>query len=378
MSRNFTDEYIRRQFYTVGLSYAQSRNFIAALDETNAPARAVLQVGLPAILAARSLSKGQRKKIDVMAKRLTKIRGKAIADFRFQFERELRELVGRETAFDTRQFESLPATEDVLDPPTSVIAPALLALGLYDGRTVGEWFAQFVASDSARIKQAISAGISNGLAADEIVTSLIGSKNLGFKNGALNASRHAASTLARTIWNGVANGAHKAFGRANSKLIAHEVYSAVLDGKTTFVCASLDGKKYPVGKGPYPPLHRNCRSHRYPVPTVLNTPNILTSKQFAIDAKRRIGGAKWDKLSPVRRTAEIAKEKARWTAQNIGTAPASETWTTWFARQPAQFKRDYLGRARYKAYVNGNKISSFVAPSGRPWTIEQLKKRGIV
>jgi hypothetical protein len=37
---------------------------------------------------------------------------------------------------------------------------------------------------------------------------------------------------------------------------------AVLDSRTTKLCRRLDGRRYPVGKGPIPPLHPNCRSNR--------------------------------------------------------------------------------------------------------------------
>ena len=394
MARNFTDEYIRRQFYIVGLSYGEANQFISTLDSTNATVTATLYAAFPKITETRSLSIGQRNQIDTLANRITRIRGRAVADYRFTFEKALAELVGTETAFDGRQFESLPETDgdDVLVPPASVIAPAIIALGIFDGRTIDEWFNGFVVGDAARIRQSLAASINNGLSTDQAIKSLLGSKNLGYKDGALNTSRASARTLARTVWNGVSNLAHRAFNRANSGLIAYEEYTAILDGKTTFICASLDGNKYEVGLGPYPPLHRNCRSHRYPVPNLLVHPESVTDrpfvrdtrtdkelqKDFRADAKRRVGGDRWSRLSSREINAEIRVEKDRWVKANVGTVPSTVTWTEWFSRQPAQFKRDYLGSTRYKAYLNGTKISGFVAPTGRPWTIEQLKKRGIV
>lgn len=44
------------------------------------------------------------------------------------------------------------------------------------------------------------------------------------------------------------------------------IYSAVMDDRTTERCRSLNGKTFPVGKGPLPPQHYNCRSSIYPAP----------------------------------------------------------------------------------------------------------------
>lgn len=392
MARNFTDEYIRHQFYLVGLSYGQANSFLKVLDETHAPATAVLLAGLPQVLNARSLSKLQRKRIDVLSRRIAKLRTRAVKDYRKNFERALAELVGRETAYNTRQFNSLPGEDEAEDPKTSLIAPVIIGAGIYDGRTTGEWFAQFAAGDAGRIKQQISAGVVSGMSESDIVKSVFGSKNMGYKNGIVNTTRNAARTLVRTVWNGVANEARKAFSRVNEDAIAYELYTAVLDGRTTLLCASLDGNKYEVGSGPYPPLHRNCRSMRYPVPVVLQNANILSDrmavrdtrtpkelrKDFRADAKRRVGGSRWSQMNEAARRVEIGREKQSWVRRNVGTAPATETWATWFKRQPADFKRDYLGPTRYKAYKAGKSLGSFVAPSGRPWTIAQLEQRGMI
>lgn len=42
------------------------------------------------------------------------------------------------------------------------------------------------------------------------------------------------------------------------------VWVSVLDGRTTEYCKEHDGNIYPVGEGPRPPAHWNCRSHIEP------------------------------------------------------------------------------------------------------------------
>lgn len=42
-------------------------------------------------------------------------------------------------------------------------------------------------------------------------------------------------------------------------------YSAILDGRTTVICAGLHGKKFKKGTEPIPPMHFNCRSTLVPI-----------------------------------------------------------------------------------------------------------------
>lgn len=42
-------------------------------------------------------------------------------------------------------------------------------------------------------------------------------------------------------------------------------YCAILDSRTTPLCRGLNGNVYPVGDGPRPPMHYNCRSFTIPV-----------------------------------------------------------------------------------------------------------------
>ena len=42
-------------------------------------------------------------------------------------------------------------------------------------------------------------------------------------------------------------------------------YSAILDDRTTDICAGLHGKKFRKGEEPIPPMHFNCRSVLIPI-----------------------------------------------------------------------------------------------------------------
>lgn len=51
----------------------------------------------------------------------------------------------------------------------------------------------------------------------------------------------------------------------SSDVVSGYQYSAILDGRTTVICAGLHGKKFKKGTEPVPPLHFNCRSILIPI-----------------------------------------------------------------------------------------------------------------
>lgn len=76
-------------------------------------------------------------------------------------------------------------------------------------------------------------------------------------------TRNQTEAYVRTMVNQAANTAKEdTYRNAGIEL---EQYVAVLDRRTTVICASLDGNIYPVGQGEYPPKHFNCRSMRVPL-----------------------------------------------------------------------------------------------------------------
>lgn len=78
------------------------------------------------------------------------------------------------------------------------------------------------------------------------------------------ASRVSAERFARTKFTEIANRARlHAFEQA--KVVDGVQYSAILDSRTTVVCAGLHGKKFKLAEAPIPPLHFNCRSIVIPI-----------------------------------------------------------------------------------------------------------------
>lgn len=133
----------------------------------------------------------------------------------------------------------------------------MLLLSRGDSLTLDEAINAFLTNQEQTIKQIINDGILQGKTIDEITNAL---RTLG-----PNIARHRAEALARTLTNYTTSQVRKQFAIENAEAFDAEEWSAVLDVRTTLICGGRDGNIYPIGKGPYPPAHYNCRSQRIPI-----------------------------------------------------------------------------------------------------------------
>lgn len=74
-----------------------------------------------------------------------------------------------------------------------------------------------------------------------------------------------AKSLARASTVHASNVAKDEVYKANKEFVTEVEWVSVLDSRTTAYCRGQNGKKYPVGSGPRPPAHYNCRSITRPV-----------------------------------------------------------------------------------------------------------------
>lgn len=123
--------------------------------------------------------------------------------------------------------------------------------------TMGEALSQFALGQTKQIQRTIMDGLLLGESTRDIAKSV----------GALATGRpkHQVLALTRTLTNHASAQSRNAFMTENKEVFEGEEWSAVLDSRTTLICAGRDGTIYPVGRGEFPPAHWNCRSVRIPV-----------------------------------------------------------------------------------------------------------------
>jgi SPP1 gp7 family putative phage head morphogenesis protein len=208
-----------------------------------------------------------------------------------------------------------------------------------------------------QVKRQIQLGYARGETIDDIVRRIRG-KATGapirnergqitgyrFTGGILATSTREAETIARTAINHISNRASLEVFRANQDVAPRVRYTATLDSRVSVLCASNDGKEWPLDDPQLlvPPLHPNCRSVLIPLPD-------------------------WVALG-----LEPPPEGTRASAN--GQVDASTTAEQWLKDAPKTVQDEVLGPARAKLFrENRVSLRDLVKSDGRRVTLEDLR-----
>lgn len=189
---------------------------------------------------------------------------------------------------------------------------------------------------------AIRKGYHDNLTPNQIVTAI--------RNATNTTARHQSETVLRTVLQHFAIQSRAALAKKNSKHIKGFRYTAVLDSRTTVLCAGRDGNFYKVGeKMPSLPAHPNCRSEY-----------LFVMKGEEIKGRRPAEGGKGTAEKPERTKA---------------SANGNTVYHEWLARQSRWFVEETLGKSRAKLFLDGGmEIKTFTDLAGNKLTLSQLKE----
>ncbi len=273
---------------------------------------------------------------------------------------------------------SVPVILGTVIPQTSFLK-AIVTSKPFEGKTMLQWANSIARSDLARIEQSIRIGMVQGETGPQIARRIVGSKRLRGVNGTTEITRRHAAAITRTAVNGIANHAKRLYYMENKDLFTEELYVATLDSRTSHICMSLDGNKYPIGKGPIPPVHFQCRSMRVAVvtPDAIGTRPIrqFTQKGLVRDYSRQNGLKVQGNRAKLPRGHKgpfdaFAKKRMR---DLTGRAPAKTTYQEFLGRQTTEFQNDVLGVSRGKLFREGGlTLDKFVDHTGKLFTLDQL------
>lgn len=296
----------------------------------------------------------------------------------------LTDLAKLEAGVETTMIEEAVPIEIALATVNLKTIEAIVHQSPFEGQILGDWFKQLSALDQQRLQQIVTMGIVNGENNEEIIRRVIGTRKAGYNDGILAITRRNAETIVRTAANHVSNEARERVWEDNSDIISHERWVSVLDGRTTPICQARDGQTFPVGEGPRPPAHFNCRSVMV---GVLDGAGIVGERPFVLDTRRRPAreadftaqakeeaGGDWSKMSAKERREAVAAKRQAWQRENIGQVPAATTYQEWLGRQTAGFQDKVLGPKRGALFRKGGlKLSQFVDRAGNTLTLAELK-----
>lgn len=274
----------------------------------------------------------------------------------------------------------LPVQIETTLPPAAQLR-AIVTARPFEGRILRDWADTIAANDVARIQSQIQIGLTQGEDLQTITRRVVGTVQLRGTNGATELGRRDAETITRTAVNHTANQARAEFFKANADIVDEELFIATLDSRTTPVCRSYDGDRFPLGEGPMPPLHMRCRSIRTaildPEPLGERPMNPTTERGLLREFAAREGfKAPRDRDGLPRGTKGKFDKWARGRARElIGQVPAKTTYLDFLRRQPAAFQDDVLGAARGRLFrAGGLDLKAFVDRTGAEIPLRELAK----
>lgn len=197
------------------------------------------------------------------------------------------------------------------------------------------------------IRGAVRLGVAQGESTADIVRRLVGTRANRYTDGILERNRRGVTAMVRTITNHVSNDAVQRTYQANTDIIKGWTFLATLDARTTIICASLSGSQWPVGQGPIPPRHVNCRS--FAIPTI---------KSF------RELGVPIDEMPVSTRSSKD------------GQVRADISFDQWLKDQPVKVQRDILGATRQQLFASGKlPVNKLADNQGQVYSLTQLEHR---
>lgn len=255
----------------------------------------------------------------------------------------------------------------------------------FEGRTLKEWLKRTEELDVARITQTAKIGIVQGDTPSQVTQRVMGSASVGRRNGVVRKAFRDLEAVYLTVTNGIQNEAKEALYQENSDIIKTEYFVATLDARTTLECASNDGKRFPIGEGPMPPLHFRCRSLRVPLFDADNLGprgfDANTERDLVREyAKEKGLGSKLSKRGNLpygHKTSYDAFARQR-KKELIGTVPGKTTYQEWLRTQSPEFQNNVLGPTRAAMFRDGKvSLDKFVARDGDTLTLDELRASGI-
>lgn len=114
-----------------------------------------------------------------------------------------------------------------------------------------------ILSSKVAVENTIRMGYANRSKVSDVLTQIVGTEAARNKDGVLNRIFVQSSAVTGTIIQHVS--AQVQAGIASTYFSRYQ-WISVIDGQTTLVCKSRNGKVYRYGEGPLPPAHINCRS----------------------------------------------------------------------------------------------------------------------
>lgn len=376
------DAMVRHQVGLTRVSASLARRAQDLLNATEADLSALIKRRVERLVGTDLTTTASIERLKALDEELRKLRLEAHGEVYSLFREELREVALHEPLFTAAAIQATaPVILEMLAVQPSYLK-TLVDTHPFEGRVLKDWADRIAQADVDRMTAQIRIGLLQGETAQQIAARVIGSAALRGADGVTEIARRDAMALSRTAVNAFANEARRAFSEANADIAETELYLATLDGATTPICRSLDGNIYPVGEGPRPPMHFQCRSLRVLLldGRVLGTRPLKASTEQQLVREYRRGnglepGTNSRKALPHGHKGSFDEFARRRVRELTGTTPASTTYQQFLTRQSAEFQDDVLGKTKGLLFRQGGlTLDKFVDRQGRELTLAELAR----
>lgn len=371
---------LKHRIYLQRLIPSLSTDVIKEIDKNNPELRGELVDWLDKNQDNNLVTVNQQKQLDVLRNKVLKIRGGSISDASKMYQGDMFELAQKEQLFLANGLNTITGLAIAQSSATAL--GKMVERQPFVGQTIQEMYQSLSLKDAERIMTEVKSGLANGLTKQQIQNAIFGTKALNYTDGVLQTTRNTVNSsrtnsgIVRTTINGVTNESHQMLYQQNSDIIEFEEFVATLDGKTSAICQSLDGKVYKLGEGPIPPLHINCRSQR--VPIIKGFEDISTERPFVRDTRTRKERERDFRREAREEGVTIGEVRRKWANRSVGQVSSKTNYSEWLKNQPATFQKDVLGKTKYELFKNGTPLTAFVDESGKAYNLDQLyaKEKG--
>lgn len=266
-------------------------------------------------------------------------------------KRSLLDLFGDQVSYAYQNVETAVGKIWKPERPNRRIAEeVVLEKPLYQNSTLAAGWAGVSVAEKKRLEGVIRKGIADNKTVDEIALEVR-------KGNVHTISRQQSKALVVTAITSVSTQADHAVYRANERALRGWQYVAVLDARTTPVCAHRDGHIYPMGDTAHlPPAHFNCRSTTVPV------------------------FKSWDDISKLEGAAQIRRRNLENLSKKEiafydGQTPLRESYNDWLLRQSKEVQLRHLGDyKKVDLFRSGQlELNQFTNPEGNSIGIKELR-----
>ena len=266
-------------------------------------------------------------------------------------KRSLLDLVSDQLSYTFQTIESKMGFIWNAERPQKRIAEEIvLEKPLYSDKTLSAGWAGVNVAERKRIDAIIRKGIAENKTIDQIAVDIR-------KGNVHSISRSQSKALVVTAITSVTAQTDQAVYEANKKAIFGWQYVAVLDSRTTPLCAHRDGKIYPPDDRVHlPPAHFHCRSTTIPV------------------------FKKWEDIAKLEGVAQVRRDNIKnLTKKQInyydGQTPSRENYNDWLSRQSNEVKLRHLGDYQKVELFNSGQLTldRFTNAEGNSVGIRELR-----